>query len=315
MCRDVTEKKKVHPGPLDKVYFAFGVMREAYEVARPAMGFLESSLYFYKNPNPSLWMSLYVAYFWALGINAGNDYMDWDRDIAEGKGREVSVSRGRARSKDYNWYYYMFASAVALVIGLCDPFLGALYFVITEVIGNWFYNGVFCGFAMDELSIVKSVGFPLDVITFVIGLPYGYLIAHRQWLPNYTLCAWSTTLLWAQMKDYEHEKDTKVKTSATVLGPNLCRCVISVAAVVMMHGDWRFFVHGLYAIYKCWWSMISGKETMGKFSVIMGLNMLIVTIFDEGANVGITCLSYMIQIFVFALWRLSYAGQRNASVN
>lgn len=286
--------------------FSYEIVREAYQVARPSMGLVTSSLYLYKNPKPSLWMSLYFAFIFQMGCNSGNDYMDWERDRAE-PGREFSVSRGKARSKDYAWYYYTFASFVALVIGFLDPFQGMLYFVITEFAGQYMYNGIFCGFALRELSYVKSVGFPLDfIVACWTYMPYAHLAGHRRWFPSWTISAWGTTMLWAQLKDYEHEKDTKVKTTPTVLGPNACRVIICVAASVMMYGDWRFFVYGIYTFYRCWYPVLTGKEGKLKMSVMMALNMVFITIFDENLDNRVKWPCYLAQLFAYLLYRFSF---------
>lgn len=287
--------------------FTYELVREAYQVARPSMGLVTSSLYLYKNPDPSVWMALYFAFIFQMGCNAGNDYMDWERDMAE-KGREFSVSRGKARSKQFVWYYYMFASSVAIFVAYLDPFQGLLYFFITEIAGQLMYNGLFCGFAVHELSIVKSVGFPLDVIVACwTYMPYAQLAGHRRWFPTWTISAWGTTMLWAQLKDYEHEKNTKVKTTATVLGPNACRVLICAAATVMMYGDYRFFMYGIYTFYRCWYPVITGKEGKLKMSVIMALNLVLITIFDEELDSRIKWTCYLAQVFAFLLYKASYA--------
>jgi len=290
---------------------SYEVVREAYQVSRPAMGLVTSSLYLYKNPNPSIWMALYFAFILQMGANAGNDYMDWERDLAE-PDREFSVSRGKARSRDYAWYFYLFPSLVAVVIGFLDPFQGILYFVIGEFAGQYLYNGIFCGFAMNELSIVKSFGFPLDFfVACWTYMPYAHLSAQRRFFPTWTISAWGTTMLWAQMKDYEHEKNSNVKTTATSLGPNVCRSIISAAAVIMMYGDWRFFMYGFYTFYRCWYPVLTGKQkTKGKMSVMMALNLVLITIFDEKLDNKIKWPCYLAQIFAFTLYRFSYIAEQ-----
>jgi len=289
---------------------SYELVREAYQVARPSMGLVTSSLYLYKNENPSLWMALYFAFIFQLGCNAGNDYMDWERDMAE-PGREFSVSRGKARSKDFVWYYYAFASSVAVLIGIFDHFQGALYFVITEFAGQWMYNGMFLGFSVNKLSLVKSFGFPLDfVVACWTYMPYAHLAGQRSWLPTLTISAWGTTMLWAQMKDYEHEKNTKVKTTATTLGPNLCRIIISAAAVVMMYGDIGFFIYGFYTIYRCWYTVLTNKQPKGKMSVIMALNLMLITLVDGKVDFGVKWTCYLAQIFAFIIYRLSYTFEQ-----
>ena len=79
------------------------ILSEAYLVSRPAMGLVASTLYLYNNESASLWMALYFAFIFQLGCNAGNDYMDWERDMAQ-PNREVSISRGKAKTKSSLWW-------------------------------------------------------------------------------------------------------------------------------------------------------------------------------------------------------------------
>ena len=168
-------------------------IREAINVGRPAMGLITSFLYLYNNTEPSLWMALYFGFIFQLACNAGNDYMDWERDLeeAKGRGREFSVSRGKARSKTAAWWHYVFASIVSYLIGIfIDPFFGAQYFIITEIAGQLAYNGLFLGIPIHEISIVKSFGFPLDVVVAAwTYIPFPYLVGQKTWVPDLTVAA------------------------------------------------------------------------------------------------------------------------------
>lgn len=262
---------------------------EGYQVGRPAMGLVASSLYLYNNDNASLVMAMYFAFVYQLGSNAGNDYMDWERDHAE-KDREFSSSRGKASTKDNCWYFYMFASICALFISFYDYKFGAIYFVIQEFGGQLLYNGIFCGFPVHEISMVKRNGFPLD---FLIGcwiyMPCPHLLGEHRWFPSLCVSAWGATMIWAQLKDYAHEKDTKVETTATVLGPFWTKIVISGAALVMMYEDIRLAFYGLYTCYACY--MYPDKK-VGKMSVVMALNMFLITCFDPKVDLKVKLYTY-----------------------
>ena len=264
------------------MWYPLEVIREAYQVGRPAMGLVSSFLYLYNNhhhgsDHAQFWMALYFGFIFQLGCNAGNDYMDWDRDMAE-KGREFSCSRGKANSRTALWWYYVMATSTALgmtVLSFCVHnerngawwLFGAQYFLILEVAGQYAYNGLFMGIPMHDVSLVKSVGFPLDVVVAAwTYMPFPYLVGQGMWMPDVGIAAWGTTMLWAQLKDYHHEKDTSIKTTATVLGPTNTAVIISLAAAIMMHQDPRFLPYGIYTIYRCY---IYPDKGVGKMTVIM----------------------------------------------
>lgn len=278
-------------------------LREGYQVGRPAMGLVTSFLYLYSNPTATLWFSLYFGFVFQLGANAGNDFMDWERDLAE-KGREFSLSRGKAHCKNAAWGFYLFATAVALAIGLfLDPLFGAQYFLITEVAGQLAYNGIFLGFPVHTLSIVKSFGFPLDVIVAAwTYMPFAHLVAQKVWIPNLTIAAWGTTMLWAQLKDYHHEKSTQVNTTATCLGPTNTAIVICLAALVMVQQDPRFLPYGAYTLYRCYIYPDKGK---GKMTVVMALNLVGIVFWDEQVPSQVKYPTFAIQFLAFVAYRSS----------
>jgi len=296
------------------------VLREAFQVSRPAMGVVTSFLYLYKNNNHSnnnndndnnnnhfhlFWMSLYFGFIFQLGCNAGNDYMDWDRDQNE-IGREFSVSRGKATSKRALWWYYVFATLVAAILASQDPFhFGAQYFVITEFAGQLAYNGIFLGFAINDLSLVKTVGFPLDVIVAAwTYMPFSYLVAQQIWIPDVTIAAWGNTMLWAQLKDYHHEKYTNVRTTATVLGPTWTAVLIALAATIMVHQDPRFLPYGAYTVYKCYIYPVKG---IGKMSVVMALNLVGIVCTDPNIPFTVKYPLLVCHILAYLLYKYSWA--------
>ena len=248
-------------------------MREMFQVSRPAMGLVAVALYLYDNPDPSPVMALYFAFVYQLAGNAGNDYMDWERDRADPH-REFSVSRGRASSKTRLWWYYAASTAVALGLGISDPLFGAQYLLFSEVMGQWMYNGIFLGLPIHRLSPAKRVGFPLDVVVAAWSyMPFPYLVSHRCWVPPWHIAAWGLTMLWAQAKDYEHDKKMGVRTSATVLGPTGVRAVIVLSAAVMVYGDARLAPYGVYTAVRC-----LTRWKRGKMSVVMALNLVAVVV-------------------------------------
>ena len=283
--------------------FALEILREAFQVGRPAMGLVTSFLYLYNNKDPSLWMALYFGYIFQLGCNAGNDYMDWERDEAE-KGREFSLSRGKAKSKKSVWWHYVFATLVSFIIGCFDPLFGSQYFVITEIAGQFAYNGLFLGIHVHELSIVKSVGFPLDaVVAAWTYMPFSYLVGQKRWVPDLTIAAWGTTMLWAQLKDYNHEKETSVKTTATVLGITLTAIIISLAAVVMVHEDPRFLPYGAYTLYRCY---IYPDRGVGKMTVVMALNLVGIVCCDSDIAPGVKYSAFAMHVLAYLAYKYSF---------
>jgi len=251
-------------------------MREMFQVSRPAMGLVAVALYLYDNPDPSLVMALYFAFVYQLACNAGNDYMDWERDRADSH-REFSSSRGRASAKTRLWWYYAASTAVALGLGISDPLFGAQYLLFTEVMGQWLYNGIFLGLPIHRLSPIKRVGFPLDLVVAAWSyMPFPYLVSHRCWMPPWHIAAWGLTMLWAQAKDYEHDKKMGVRTSATVLGPTGVRAVIVLSAAVMVYGDPRLAPYGVYTAVRC---MTRWKR--GKMSIVMALNLIAVIVAES----------------------------------
>jgi 4-hydroxybenzoate polyprenyltransferase len=281
---------------------------QGYQVGRPAMGLVASSLYLYNNENASLVMAMYFAFIYQLAANAANDYMDWERDLEE-EDREFSSSRGKASSKDMCWYFYMFATCCAIVISYFDPKFGAIYFVISEFGGNLLYNGVFMGIPVHEISMVKRNGFPLD---FLIGcwiyMPSPHMLGEHRWFPSLCVSAWGATMIWAQLKDYAHEKDTKVETTATTLGPLGAKLLISGSALVMMYEDIRLSLYGIYTFYSCY---TYPDKKVGKMSVVMALNMFLVTCFDPKVDFEVKLYTYGAQIicafFYYAYPNLSMA--------
>lgn len=254
-------------------------LREMFQVSRPAMGLVAVALYLYDNPDPSPVMAVYFAFVYQLACNAGNDYMDWERDRADPE-REFSVSRGRASSRNRLWWYYMASTAIALGLGISDPLFGIQYLLFTELLGQWMYNGIFLGFPIHRLSPVKSVGFPLDVVVAAwTYMPFPYLVSHHCWVPSWHIAAWGLTMLWAQAKDYEHDKKMGVRTSATVLGPTAVRVVIVIAAAVMVYGDVRFAPYGAYTVVRC-----LTRWKRGKMSVVMGLNLIAIVVVESLAR-------------------------------
>ncbi len=250
-------------------------LREMFQVSRPAMGLVAFALYLYDNPAPSLVMAVYFAFVYQLAANAGNDYMDWERDRADPH-REISVSRGRASSRTRLWWYYAASTAIALGLGISDPLFGAQYLVLGEVMGQWMYNGIFLGLPVHRRRPVTRVGFPLDVVLAAWSyLPLPYLVSHRCWMPSWHIAAWGLTMLWAQAKDYEHDKKMGVRTSATVLGPTGVRAVIVVSAAVMVYGDPRFAPYGVYTAVRC-----LTRWKRGKMSVVMGLNLIAIVLVE-----------------------------------
>lgn len=104
--------------------------------------------------------------------------------------------------------------------------------------------------------------------------------------------AWGGTLIWAQLKDYEHEKDSEVKTTATVLGPFATKLIAVVCAFVMMYEDVRLSFYGVYVCYACY--LWPGKK-YGKMSAVMALNMFLVTVFDKKIDFEVKLYTYGIQ--------------------
>jgi 4-hydroxybenzoate polyprenyltransferase len=255
-------------------------LREMFQVSRPAMGLVAVALYLYDNPDPSPVLAVYFAFVYTLACNAGNDYMDWDRDRAD-LHREFSVSRGRASSKTRLWWYYAASTAVALGLGISDPLFGAQYLLFTEVMGQWLYNGIFLGVPINRLSLTKRVGFPLDVVVAAWShMPFPYLVSHRCWMPSWHIAAWGLTMLWAQAKDYEHDKKMGVRTSATLLGPTGVRVVIVLAAAVMVYGDPRFAPYGVYTAVRC-----LTRWKRGKMSVVMALNLIAIVVAESFSRI------------------------------
>mmetsp|Transcript_16332 Transcript_16332/g.24054 ORF Transcript_16332/g.24054 Transcript_16332/m.24054 type:complete len:657 (+) Transcript_16332:101-2071(+) len=287
--------------------FVLEILREAFQVGRPAMGIVTSFLYLYNNKEPSLWMALYFGYIFQLGCNAGNDYMDWERDQAE-KDREFSISRGKAKSKNAVWWHYVFATLVSFIIGCFDPLFGAKYFVITEISGQFAYNGLFLGIQVHELSIVKRVGFPLDaVVAAWTYMPFSYLVGQKSWVPDLNIAALGTTMLWAQLKDYHHEKDTSVNTTATVLGPTLTAIVISLAAIVMVHKDPRFLPYGAYTLYRCY---IYPDKGVGKMTAVMALNLVGIVCFDADIAPNVKYTVFCLHLLAYLAYKYSFAMEQ-----
>lgn len=274
----------------------------AYQVGRPAMGLVTSFLYLYNNASPSLLMTLYFAFVFQLGCNAGNDYMDWERDAAEAN-REFSLSRGKAHYKDAAWWLYAVATAIAFLLSLLrlDPLFGAQYLIITEIAGQLSYNGIFLGLPMRKISLVKSIGFPLDIIVASwTYMPFSHLVAQKAWIPSLTISAWGTTMLWAQLKDYHHEKSTEVRTTATCLGPTNTAILITVAAMSMVHQDQRFLPYGAYAIYRCY---VYPHKGVGKMTIVMALNLVGIVFADESIPNRVKYPAFAIQLLAFFAYK------------
>ena len=106
-------------------------------------------------------------------------------------------------------------------------------------------------------------------------------------------------MVWGQLKDYEHEKGTKVKTTATVLGPRWCAVAITFAAAVMVYGNPRFLPYGLYTAYRCYTYPNLGK---GKMSVVMALNLIGVVVFDSRIEPFIKRTVLGAHLFVFFIY-------------
>lgn len=141
----------------------FDTLVECYQVSRPSLCFVASTLYLYNNEAATLPMAMYCTFILQLSAYAGNDYMDWERDHADAN-RDIDSSRGRASSKNMCWYMYMFATVVAAVMGYYDRDFGAIYLGIWEFGGQFLYHGLFCGIYIHEVSLVKRIGFPFDWI-------------------------------------------------------------------------------------------------------------------------------------------------------
>lgn len=286
----------------------FSFILEAYQVGRPAMGLVTSFLYLYastaSDQTPSLKMTLYFAFIFQLGCNAGNDYMDWERDRAE-ENRELSLSRGKAHCKDAAWWMYLIATAIACFVGLKEPLFGAQYFVVTEVAGQLAYNGIFLGMPIHKLSLVKCVGFPLDVVVAAwTYMPFAALVAQRSWVPNLTVAAWGTTMLWAQLKDYHHEKDTQVRTTATHLGPTKTAFFISLAALIMVLKDPRFLPYGIYTLYRCYIYPNRGVGNL-KMTIVMALNLVGIVFSDGTVPSHVKYPAFFLQVLAFFIYKSS----------
>lgn len=218
--------------------------------------------------------------------------MDWERDHAD-ENRDIDSSRGRASSKNMCWYFYMFANLVALYIGYYDRLFGKIYLVVQEFGGQFLYHGVFCGVYIHDVSLVKRVGFPFDwIVAAFVYMPAPHLLGQHRWIPTRGVIAWGGTLIWAQLKDYEHEKDSEVKTTATVLGPFATKLIAVACALVMMYEDIRLSLYGVYVLYACY--LWPGKK-YGKMSGVMALNMFLVTIFDKKVDFAVKLYTYGIQ--------------------
>lgn len=295
MCINVVNIKKKKQSLLG---WCSELAHESYQVGRPAMGLVASTLYLYKNENANLFYALYFAFFMQLSANAGNDYMDWERDQAE-EGREFSCSRGKAKSKERVWWYWMIGSTIGTTVFLLTDIKRAfIYIVVFEFMGHLLYNGCFYGFAVHDLSLVKSHGFPLDVVVAAYSyMPFPHLITARSWLPTLTVSMWGLTMIWAQLKDYDHEKNTKVNTTATVLGPTLTKLIISGAAVIMMYTDPKLSIYGIYTCYACY----AFPKKVGKMSVMMGLNLFLVVCLDEKVDPIVKFTTFGIQ-FLAGVW-------------
>lgn len=302
MCKNPTMIEKSQPpstlGSMKAGWdWCWEIAHESYQVARPAMGLVASTLYLYNNEEATLVKALYFAFFFQMSSNAGNDYMDWERDHEE-EDREYSCSRGKAKTKQRVWWYYMFATIVAGVISMFDPTFGILYLVVHEFCGQLLYNGIFFGVPVHEISIVKRTGFPLDVpVAAWWYMPFPHLIAIESFFPTWTVSMWGTTMIWAQLKDYEHEKNTKVQTTATVLGPTLTKLLIAGSGCVMMYLDPRLSLYGVYTCYSCW----AWPNKVGKMSVFMGLNLFIVVCLDPKVDAFVKFTTFGIQLLAM-IW-------------